>query len=80
MVKFLLPRGGCARVRRRKSYRALTMSRRRRKVAHARRARRSIKILSKFDPVKFDEKSRRIRVDIGQKRRFIANDSFKPVC
>ena len=40
----------------------------------------TIKILCKFDPVKFDEKSRRIRIDIAQKRRFIANDSFKAVC
>jgi len=38
------------------------------------------KILDKFDPVKFDEKSRRIRVDFAQNPRFIANDSFKPVC
>jgi hypothetical protein len=38
------------------------------------------KILGKFDPVKFDEKSRRIRVDFAQNPRFIANDSFKPVC
>jgi hypothetical protein len=38
------------------------------------------KILGKFEPVKFDEKSRRIRIEFGQKRRFIANDSFKAVC
>jgi hypothetical protein len=38
------------------------------------------KLLSKFDPVKFDEKSLRILVDIAQKPRFIANDSFKAVC
>jgi hypothetical protein len=38
------------------------------------------KILSKFDLVKFDEKSRRIRIDIAQKRRFIANDNFNAVC
>jgi hypothetical protein len=38
------------------------------------------KILDKFDPVKFDEKSRRIRVDFAQNPRFIANDSFKAVC
>ena len=38
------------------------------------------KILVECDSVKFDENSRRIRVDFTQKRRFIANDSFKPVC
>ena len=38
------------------------------------------KILGKFDPVKFDEKSRRIRVDFAQNPRFIANDSFNAVC
>jgi hypothetical protein len=38
------------------------------------------KILGKFEPVKFDEKSHRIRVDFTQNPRFIANDSFKPVC
>jgi hypothetical protein len=29
---------------------------------------------------KFDEKLRRIRLDFGQKRRVVANASFKPVC
>ena len=38
------------------------------------------KILIEFDSVKFDENSRRIRVDFAQKPRFNANDSFKPVC
>jgi hypothetical protein len=38
------------------------------------------KILVEFDLVKFDKISPRIRIDIGQKPRFIANDSFKPVC
>jgi hypothetical protein len=38
------------------------------------------KILFEFDSVKFDKNSGRIRVDFGQKPRFIANDSFKPVC
>jgi len=38
------------------------------------------KILGKFDLVEFYENSCRIRVDFAQKRRFIANDSFKPVC
>jgi len=38
------------------------------------------KILGKCEPVKFDEKSRRIRIDFGQKRRFITNDSFKALC
>jgi hypothetical protein len=37
-------------------------------------------ILVKSGCVAFDENSRRIRVDFGQKRRFSANDSFKPVC
>ena len=38
------------------------------------------KILDKFDPVEFYEKSRRIRVDFAQNPRFIANDSFNAVC
>jgi hypothetical protein len=38
------------------------------------------KILGKFEPVKFYEKSRRIRVDFAQNPRFIANDSFNAVC
>ena len=38
------------------------------------------KLLDKFKPVKFDEKSRRIRVDFAQNFRFIANDSFNAVC
>jgi len=46
----------------------------------ARTADQSFKILVEFDSVKFDENSRRIRIDFAQKRRFIANDSFKPVC
>jgi hypothetical protein len=40
----------------------------------------TFKILFESDSVKFDKNSRRIRVDFGQKPRFIANDSFKPVC
>lgn len=36
--------------------------------------------LSKFDSLKFDEKSHRIRIDFAQNPRFVANDSFKPVC
>jgi hypothetical protein len=40
----------------------------------------TFRILIEFDSVKFDQNSRRIRVDFGQKPRFIANDSFKPVC
>lgn len=39
-----------------------------------------ITILGKFYSVQFDENSRRIRVYFAQKRRFNANDSFKPVC
>jgi hypothetical protein len=38
------------------------------------------KILDKYKSLKFDEKSRRIRVDFGQNPRFIANDSFNAVC
>jgi hypothetical protein len=38
------------------------------------------KILDKLEPVEFYEKSRRIRIDFAQNPRFIANDSFKPVC
>jgi len=38
------------------------------------------KILGEFDSVKFEENSPRIRVDFGQKHRFNANNSFKPVC
>jgi len=37
-------------------------------------------ILIESDFLEFDENSRRIRFDFAQKRRFIANDSFKPVC
>jgi hypothetical protein len=39
-----------------------------------------LKNLIKYRHFKFDEKLRRIRFDFGQKRRFIANDSFRPVC
>jgi hypothetical protein len=39
-----------------------------------------IKILIKSGRLEFDENSHRICVDFAQKRRFIANDSFKPVC
>jgi len=38
------------------------------------------KTLIEFDIVKFDEKSRRIRVDFTQKLRFNPNVSFNPVC
>jgi hypothetical protein len=37
-------------------------------------------ILGKFEPVEFDENTRRIHVDFGQKLRLIANDSFNAVC
>jgi hypothetical protein len=36
--------------------------------------------LIESDPVKFYENSRRNRFDFAQKPRFIANDSFNPVC
>jgi hypothetical protein len=39
-----------------------------------------LKNLIKYRHFKFDEKLRRIRFDFGQKRRYIANDSFRPVC
>jgi len=39
-----------------------------------------IKSLVKFDPVKFDENLRRIRVDFAQNPRLIANGRFKAVC
>lgn len=39
-----------------------------------------VTILVKFDLVKFDENLRRTCVETAQKHRFIANDSFKPVC
>jgi hypothetical protein len=38
------------------------------------------KILCKCGPVKFDETSRRIRVDFSQNPTLIANDSFNAVC
>jgi len=78
MVKFLLPRHGSAGAGT-KYYHCGNH-------AHAAKGapgmcRTSVfKNLVKFDPVKFDENSHRIRVDFAQKRRFIANNSFKPVC
>jgi hypothetical protein len=38
------------------------------------------KILVKFECLAFDANLRRTCINIGQKLRFIANDSFKPVC
>jgi hypothetical protein len=38
------------------------------------------KILIKFDLLGFDSNTRLIRVDFIQKRRFVANDNFKPAC
>jgi hypothetical protein len=38
------------------------------------------KILIEFDFLEFDKNSHRIRGDFAQNCRFIANDSFKPVC
>jgi hypothetical protein len=78
MVKFQLPqmrlsRGAMT------SYRYGNHVRRRKD--EGRRCRAAIfKILIKFDLLAFEENSHRIRVDFAQKRRFIANDSFKPVC
>lgn len=37
-------------------------------------------ILFKIECLAFDENSRKTRVNTGQKLRFIANDSFSPVC
>jgi hypothetical protein len=39
-----------------------------------------IQILFKLDRLQFESNERHIRVDLAQKRRFISNDSFKPVC
>jgi hypothetical protein len=50
------------------------------KARSTRGAMRMPKILVEFDSVKFDENSRRIRVDFSQKHRFKANGSFKPLC
>jgi len=50
------------------------------KGARCRRRVPALKILIESDFVKFDEISRRIRVDFAQKPRFDANNSFKPVC
>ena len=44
------------------------------------RRRPMLKILVKFDTVKFDQDLRRIRVNFAQKPPFNANNSFKPVC
>jgi hypothetical protein len=40
----------------------------------------TFKFLIKFDLLAFESNFRCIRFDLAQKRRFIANDSFKPVC
>jgi len=38
------------------------------------------KIFIKFELVEFDENSRHIRVDFAQNPRFVANNSFRPIC
>jgi hypothetical protein len=78
MVKFLLPRHNiaCAKT---ESYRCgnhVPLA----KFAEGVHRASMFKILVKCNSVKFDENSRRIRIDFAQKRRFIANDSFKPIC
>jgi hypothetical protein len=78
MVKFRLPRHDVARAEatcyRYGNHAWLAARVRRRHDAS------TFKILIEFNSVKFDKNSPRIRVDFAQKPRFIANDSFKPVC
>jgi len=38
------------------------------------------KFLIELDCFQFEESSWRIRFDFAQKHRFIANDSFSPIC
>jgi hypothetical protein len=38
------------------------------------------KTFAKFEHVEFDENSRCIRVDFAQNPRFVANNSFRPIC
>ena len=78
MVKFRLPRRAIARAEA-TCYRCGNHARLA-EAAHCTHDASTFKILSESDSVKFDENSRRIRVDFAQKPRFIANDSFKPVC
>ena len=78
MVKFLLPKLPTGRVEP-KSYRGGNhvgdAKRHSAQGAHA----ESYK-LNQIDPVKFDEKPTRIRINFTQNPAFIANDSFKAVC
>jgi hypothetical protein len=39
-----------------------------------------VTILCKFEYLAFDTNLRRVCIETGQKLRFIANDSFNPVC
>jgi hypothetical protein len=75
MVKFRLPRRKVdAKVTGAVTMRALLAG------AASRRGGLSPRILVEFDPVKFEENSRRIRVDFTQKPCAHANRSFNPVC
>ena len=78
MVKFRLPRHDIARAEA-ACYRCANHARLA-EGAYCTHYASMFKILVEPDSVKFDRNSRRIRVDFGQKPRFIANDSFKPVC
>ena len=78
MVKFRLPRRAIGRVKA-AHYRCGNHERLAAGAQHTHNV--SIaKTLIESDPVKFDENSHRNRFDFTQKLRFIANDSFKPVC
>jgi hypothetical protein len=78
MVKFRLPRGAIARADP-KSYRCGNHAR---SSEQARRTRCALtfKTLIEFDIVKFEEKSRRIRVDFAPKPHLKPNADFNPVC
>jgi hypothetical protein len=78
MVKFRLPRHAISH-RQTKGYRSGNHPRSLEGVLYIRCVLMP-KILIEFDSVKFDENSRRIRVDFSQKHRFKANGSFKPLC
>jgi hypothetical protein len=78
MVKFVLPRRASAPAQT-KGYRCGNHARSI-EGGHCTCRVAAFKILIKFDPVKFDEKPRPIRIDFTQKPRFNANGSFKPFC
>jgi len=78
MVKFLLPHGTGTRANR-IYYRAGNHARSEKSVRLKPRA-PVFKFLGKFDPFKFYEDSRCIRVDLSQKPRGNSNNSFKPIC